>query len=140
MIGQESEGSFSQSVPSLGTFSALCCSIYGDEHSGRILPITLSRVGDGVLGPQGVTAKTTQRWVGQGFSEGLMALGGRRSTFLAEEKHMQSGGGGSGGGSGVRHSGSNNESRPGAGGTLGEPGRCCTKVTFMVSYIPSLPP
>lgn len=29
---------------------------------------------------------------------------------------------------------------PGAGGTLGEPGRCCTKVTFMVSYIPSLPP
>lgn len=64
---------------------------------GRILPRTLSRVGDRVLGPQGITAKTAQRWVGQGFSEGLVALGGRRSTFLAEEKHMQPGGGSGGG-------------------------------------------
>ena len=34
------------------------------------------------------------------LSEGLMALGVRRSTFLAEEKHMQPDGGGSGGGVG----------------------------------------
>ena len=69
-----------------------------------------------------------------------MALGGRKSTFLAEEKHMQSGGGGSGGSSECDIQAATMRAAPGAGGTLGEPGRCCTKVTFMVSYIPSLPP
>ena len=69
------------------------------------------------------------------LSEGLMALGVRRSTFLAEEKHMQPDGGGSGGGVG-----SGTFRLPRVGATLGEPGGCCTKVTFTASCAPSLPP
>lgn len=112
MIRQESEGPFSQSALSPGhLFCPVLLDLWRWTFLGRILPRTLSRAGDRVLGPQGITAKTAQRWVGQGFSEGLVALGGRRSTFLVEEKHMQPGGG-SGGGVGMQHAGSNSESLP----------------------------